>query len=809
MVGDSLRWLLNLGTPPDAESVRWRLDLRTVPQGGGLALALLGVAAALAAVWFLYRRDGRDLSARQRVTLALLRLGALAAALLMLCELVAVQQWDRKLPTQLIALVDASQSMGLRDPYPSAGEAAALAKALDLEAGKPEALRQQSRLALAKQGLAKLLPRLAEGRTTQVYGFGGRLDGPKDAESLSKLGPAEPTTNIGDALRDALAAHRGQPIAGVLLISDGRNNGGADPLPIAVQMGKDGIPIVALAAGTPEGPQNVRLADMQAPPAAFQRDPIDVPVLIESRGKKGVPATVTLERRLDDGPWQEVGSQVLTLGEDGAQQLVKFRLTSEQLGRLDLRAKVADAGPELTLDDNVATASVRIVRQRLRVLMISGTPTAEAQFLKNALMRDRTLEFYGWLQGAHEKYDQPGDKPLKRLPQNQEELDFYDALLLIDPDMQDLGPQWSEMLTHFVGRGGGGLVYVAGASHTPALFDPASEGAGSLDNSWAKILPVAVDPGLYRSSAEVKLSALETWLLEQTPQGLDDPVFAFEGDPAKNKETLASLPGMYWHFPVTRPKPGATTLARHGDPRMKNQHGRHVLLATQLYGPGRTVFVGFDSTHRWRYLNEQHFDGFWARLIDRVGRSKALGGGFPFSLTLDRSAFRLGEAVTIHARFVNPADRGTAASLPGELEIDGRPPSAIALEPSPQDPEAFKYTFTPTDAGAYQVRVRTASATGGDASTRPVTANFRVEPPRRELDAPTLNMPLLEALAKASGGQALPLARLDEVPAAFPAKIATQTMEESRELWHAPIMYLGMLLALTLEWSLRKYWRLA
>ena len=89
---------------------------------------------------------------------------------------------------------------------------------------------------------------------------------------------------------------------------------------------------------------------------------------------------------------------------------------------------------------------------------------------------------------------------------------------------------------------------------------------------------------------------------------------------------------MYWSFPVTRARPGATVLARHGDPRMSNQHGRHVLLASQLYGPGRSVFIGFDSTYRWRYLSEDYFDGFWARIVDRVGRNKALGGRFPFQV---------------------------------------------------------------------------------------------------------------------------------------------------------------------------------
>ncbi len=54
-------------------------------------------------------------------------------------------------------------------------------------------------------------------------------------------------------------------------------------------------------------------------------------------------------------------------------------------------------------------------------------------------------------------------------------------------------------------------------------------------------------------------------------------------------------------------------------------------MAMHRYGPGRTVFVAFDSTYRWRYLHEEYFDGFWARLIDRVGRGKALGGRYPFT----------------------------------------------------------------------------------------------------------------------------------------------------------------------------------
>ena len=220
---------------------------------------------------------------------------------------------------------------------------------------------------------------------------------------------------------------------------------------------------------------------------------------------------------------------------------------------------------------------------------MAGSPAPEVQFLRNALMRDKSLEFASWLQSAEPGYEHPGSRPILRLPATQQELDHYDVLLLFDPDLQHLPPEWPEMVTKFVGSAAGGLIYVAGELHTQDLFNDAAADArtsGTSGNAWTKLLPVVREPGMYQSTAEVQLSRRESWVLELTPQGIEDPVFHFAAHAPHNREVLASLPGMYWHFPVTRAKPGASVLARHGDPRTANNFGRHVLLATQFYGPG-------------------------------------------------------------------------------------------------------------------------------------------------------------------------------------------------------------------------------
>src|SRR5207237_6396170 len=55
------------------------------------------------------------------------------------------------------------------------------------------------------------------------------------------------TTALGTAIRQAIAAYRGQPLAGVLLITDGQSNAGEPPLKAAEYAGSEGIPVVALA----------------------------------------------------------------------------------------------------------------------------------------------------------------------------------------------------------------------------------------------------------------------------------------------------------------------------------------------------------------------------------------------------------------------------------------------------------------------------------------------------------------------------------------------------------------------------------
>ena len=806
--------LLGVDPAPWAEGGGWRLEWLAWPRGDWTLAILFAIAAATWGVMWLYRREGRNLVLPVRVMLTTLRMVALLGLVVMLLEPVIVFTRQEWVPSNLLVLVDRSQSMDLRDAWVEQPRAERVATSLRLDGG-PDELRQQSRAWLAQRALdGGLKDRLASGgdRNVKVLPFASQLlsDDPASTQPTTASTQATQASSdraasaVGTAVRQALAAHRGQPLAGVLLITDGQSNAGEPPLKAAEAAGAEGVPVVVLAAGTPEGPRNAKLTKLEVSPVVFVRDPSRVGAVIESRGLAGAPAGVVLERSRDGGPWEEIARQDVTLEEAGRVQAVTFELKEDRPAKLQLRARLEDVGPELTADDNTASEDVRVIRQRIRVLFVAGSTFPEVEFIRNALLRDSGISGSTWLQTADASYEHPGNPPIKRLPRTREEMNEFDCIVLYDPDPALWPQDYHELLTDFVAKAGGGLVYVAGERMTKGLFDRQEDPT----NSWLSLLPVVVEPGLYQSEVQMKLSAQNAWKLEITPEGRVDPIFQFAPTAEKNDPILASLPGVFWHFPVTRAKSGATVLARHADARMRNEHGNHVILATQLVGPGRTFFVAFDSTYRWRYLSEQYFDGFWARVIDRAGRSKQLGGRYPFTLAMDRASYRPGSQATLTARFENAADVDPAMeSMQGEVEAGESQPLPVTLSPRPGEAGVFEATFPVDKPGPHFVRVWP-----GDEQVRavakPATLQFPVELPNLEYERPTQDLATLQQIAAASGGQVFDLADATRAADAFAVRKVARTLEDRQEIWNAPLIFGCILLAIFMEWVLRKKYRM-
>ena len=113
------------------------------------------------------------------------------------------------------------------------------------------------------------------------------------------------------------------------------------------------------------------------------------------------------------------------------------------------------------------------------------------------------------------------------------------------------------------------------------------------------------------------------------------------------------------------------------------------------------------------------------------------------------------------------------------------PPSHLHSTVRPDDTDLLTATFPADKAGAYTLRISPATAADAGAAVRVSTTTFRVEPPRREVDEPSLNRPLLNDIARVTKGRVFDFATVDQLDDAIAMREVTQTLEDREELWDA------------------------
>ena len=148
------------------------------------------------------------------------------------------------------------------------------------EAGSPVAAglatlasrsREQRAFDLVRRSV---LPRLADRARVEFYALG---NGAADSGGLSVLAGAEApgaapagTTDFAAPLAWLSRTWSSRHVGGVLLLSDGRQTAGADPVPVARALAARGGRVSALLVGDPEPPRDAVVAEVSAPAEVFR-----------------------------------------------------------------------------------------------------------------------------------------------------------------------------------------------------------------------------------------------------------------------------------------------------------------------------------------------------------------------------------------------------------------------------------------------------------------------------------------------------------------------------------------------------------
>ncbi len=791
----ALSWLLGIDRGEIADGAGVRLKFAAL---WPTWVILVFAAAAIWLVAWLYSREKGTATRRRKVALAVLRCLLIGLVLLVLFKpILSVEKSEFK-EAYVVALLDDSLSMRLRDRYGDAKLRAALARVAALDEAK---LDEASRADLVNGVLANtaldLLGRIGRDCKLRVATFAGDVRGvdaqawkPKAPGDVPKLvTPQGDRTLLGSALRELADGLRGHRIAAAIAFTDGRTQ---DVEPTALEVAKrlaaihgESFPVFTVGVGAIEEAKDIEVVKILAPTAVKKDDQVTFNAVIAAKGFEG-EVDVLLKA---DG---KLVRTVRTRLEGGEPQTVAIRYTPDAAGTFRFTVEVPPEQGELSTENNVAQHVLTVKDARTKVLFVAGQPSYFYRFLKNTLVVDKSILLSCWLQTADSDFIQEGSRRITHYPETRQELFEFDVVIFSDVDPTALRPEQFADLRAFVGQFGGGFIFVAGAFHPPEAWKgtPVEE-----------LLPIATGGVTATGDLLASRTLKEAFRARLTEQGRTHGIAQLADTPEESQKIWEGFPGTYWYHPVSRAKPGGVVLAEH--PYDRDERGPMPLIVVGRYDPGRTLYCGLDGTWRWRFwVGDVHFGRFWVQAINYVGTYRILGGSRRIQLATDKRSYALGERVVVQAQCLDDAFRPLQAEgVEAKLEPAGAPAQTVRLLPSRQGQGIFEGSFVAARPGSTVLSV----ALG----TEQESQSFDVHLPDTEFEHPTMDARTLREIAEATRGAFLRLDEAERLPGLIQSAGQEITTEVQDPIFDAPlvvVLFLGLVCG---EWWFRKRGMLA
>ncbi|WP_243337257.1 glutamine amidotransferase [Anaeromyxobacter soli] len=749
----------------------WRLTALTPLPTWAIALAALAAAGAVVLALRGLRSEPRR--ARRAALVALRALAAVLALFLLLEPAVELLQTAR-VRNRFAVLLDASRSMNF--PVERDGEPRAAAAGAFLAAHRAD------------------LERLSDRVDLEWYTFGADVAPVDPAEAARGVPGRAGRTDLLGAL-DAVASGASgstRRLAGLLVVSDGADNAalseGVGPEARAKARAL-GIPVNAVAVGR-GAPKDLAIERVAVDEFAFVRNTVTVDVTLRARGFSDEEVRLVLRRE-----GAVVASATVRLERGRDRYTVPLSFAPDATGTFVFTVAAPVFPGEAVVENNARSFVLRVIRDRVRVLLVAGRPSWDVRFLRGLLKQDPNVDLVSFFILRSNADDAGPQQDLSLIPFPVaeifgEQLRTFDAVVFVNfayaPYRGLEIERFLPALREYV-RGGGALAMVGGEQ---------SFGDGRYgETALAEILPVAPIDGSSMAEGEIAPRL--------TSEGKRHPVTSLAPGDAANEGVWRGLP------PVTAvnlthalaPGAGASVLLE--APAVLVEGRPAPLVAVREVGEGRTLAVATDATWRWGFLAAESGQGnraylrFWNQALRWLVRDPGLA---PLQVEPDAPAVEPGAPVGIAVTSRRP-DFGPAAGdrVAAELvDDDGR--SVARGEAVAGEDGVARVELVAPGPGAYKI---VAHGRDGEVATGAVAV--RGSGPEDSDAAPRPE--LLSALAEATGGafSALPGGRLPDLKLADP-EVVEIGRRKSVPVWDRWWYLAALAGVLAVEWVLRRRW---
>ena len=768
----------------------------------GLLIAVLLVALVVATIWAYRSTQGRI---RRGFRGFLIFLRTVALCLLAFCLLKPFLTIYQSNPddSYLLVMVDRSKSMQITDAIDSA----------------PRLARVNDLLFAENEGL---LEKLNTKFKVRLFAFDTTAKRISDEALTSAEGES---TDIPQALNEALDDLQGIPLSGAVLLTDGVDRSGTDIAKFAMQIRERKLPVHTVGVGSEEGNPDLEIVKLDVPRTAEEDFPVEIWATVKRKGFNGKKVSLQLTSNgrilktepvdMDEGSsWiPQIGVTDTTTDVETKRVLLKF--TPRQAGTQKFEVHAALEETETVLQNNTKTFLLKVApTKRVKILFVDGKPRAEFGFIKRMLKKDPNIQLTDRILTG---FSSSGKRYLGTRTTTSHDFDFYpddketlfdfDAIILGNVDASQFAPAQLENTLEFVRTRGGGLLMLGGSN---SLGN--HELAGSyINTSIAQCLPVEIELGAApapptprrrtRLTTGARSSAVSKgYKLKLTSEGKVENLMALADTPTENMKRWTNLKTLVGYSKVKRAKAGALVLAEH--PTDQNEFGNRILIAIHNYNAGRVMVFTPHTSWRWQMLKDSPEDDSHERFWRQTARWLTTAPKEHIQLDIAKTAYTLKEPVVIEVTATDPQFQLTNNAKIRAIVVDeAGKRKELKLDQVLGEDGLYTARFIPNQYGEYTVTATGALA--GESLGEQQTL-FEVKASYAEFSNAELNVALLKTLAEVSGGKYYAMEEAAQLVNQIPLVESATSKITDVDIWDIPLIFGAVIALLGFEWFLRK-----
>ncbi|MFH1073843.1 MAG: glutamine amidotransferase [Candidatus Firestonebacteria bacterium] len=697
---------------------------------------------------------------KRKKIISALRISIFLLLVFLLLKPALLQQKKRTEKAAISILADVSRSMDLKGAY--------------------------HKFSRVKNIIKKDIEPLEKSYTVNYYAFSSGFSRVSKDDLFKLDKPSGEFTDIGQSLEQIREEiHRNSSVSGsaVILISDGNHNGGLDPVEASKSLN---LPLYVIGVGEPRSGFDVELSQVLSSEIAFRNIKSVFKGVINSFNSKGKTVRVTLKK---DGAF--VAAQDIVLKSDGEESVVSFEYLHEDNGIIKFEMLVDAGSGELNKANNKKEFSVNVLKEKTRILYISGSPNYEYRFLRQVMKNNPNYEVVTFiiLRGMADLVPL-GELEYTLIPFPVQEIFTkeiynYDIVILENFSYKFYMPsEFLNSIKTFVEKSGGAFMMIGG---------PDSFGGGGYKGTMVEeMLPVNIKP-----------EGAEEYI--KTPFRLKPakhPVNQLSEIKGENEAIWQSLPELSGLNRFASQKSGSVVLAEHPD--LKGDDGRPLpVIAGWQKGKGRVLATGLNNTWRWSMWlagtgrGNYHYGRYWQQMFNWLVNAPDLRR---VSASAERKVYRQGDEVKINVTVLDDYfhyEDEAAVNL-DILDPNGKLSAIRGL--SNIGNGVYEVSFPAESPGNYKL---TASAFKGSKNMGTVSFFVPVQAVTSEDYDLFLNDKILKGVAASSGGRYFEggCPGLDKM---IKINSSESVLKEKTPVWDNPLFFILIIILLAVEWFLRR-----